>query len=86
MAHLVALIDDLGFQALHAWRDGRDHRDKVAMIRSYFRIAGMFSPWIQRVLGYVTSRWLVAIRRAVCVHRLLVESSALDRIYEELLL
>lgn len=80
MAHLVSLIDDLGFQAIHAMRDGLDYRNKVAMIRSYFRIAGMFSPWVRRTLDYVTGRWLVAVRRAQRVIRY-IGSSAFD-VYE----
>lgn len=83
LAHLVSKIDDLGFLALHAWRDGKAHRDYVAMIRSYFRFAGMFSPWIQRTMGLIVSRWLTAIRRAQCVCRMLDDNCVIDLICRE---
>jgi len=77
LAHLVSLVDDIGFRGIHALRDYRDHRSHAALIRTYFRIAGMFPPWVQRTLDYVCSRWLRAFSRTQRVLRY-IESNAFD--------
>lgn len=77
LAYLVSKIDDLGFRAIHAVRDGFPPKDKVLKLRTYFRIAGMFPPWVRRTLDDAVSRWLTAIRRA---HRVILylEGNAFD--------
>jgi hypothetical protein len=79
LGHLIALVDDLGFQSLHAWRAGDEHKDKVLLLKTCLK--DTYSPWIQRVVAKVVGQWLTAITRThrVCT---MIDSKAIDLICE----
>jgi hypothetical protein len=77
LVHLVNLVDDIGFRAIHALRDRLPYRDNVLVLRSVLKESRVYSEWIQRTIYFTVSHWLKAFKRTRRVLDL-IYSDALD--------
>lgn len=74
-----SVIDDVGFQALTAIRDGGDTKPFKERLRIVHAVLYKFPSWISGPIGHVVGQWLKTIRRTEYVVALILDENEWER-------